>query len=304
MPSPNLPTPARTQLAKGVALGIISSFLGSTGALASKQLTQTLNISTIVLVQYLFCILLTLPWLLRHGRRGLATKYPWTHLIRGLSGCGCFYAFYAALEHIPLVDATLLRNTAPLMVPIVLLVWYGVKVPRANLLPLGIGFVGIVFILKPSTDGLGLWSLVALASGIGLAISMVSTRTLARHEPESRILFYYFTTSLLLAVPFYLIDPEPIPLSAWPLLLYIGGGMYIAFMLYTRAYSYVSASVLSPTNYFGVVFAGFFDWLLWQHVPDLAGLIGIALVISGGILVLRMGKEEPEVEVEVGTERL
>jgi drug/metabolite transporter (DMT)-like permease len=298
MPSPDSPTPALSQLHKGVALGIASSFLGSTGALASKHLTATLHISTIVLAQYLFCILLTLPWLLRHGRRGLATQYPWTHLIRGLSGCGCFYAFYAALRHIPLVDATLLRNTAPLMVPLVLLVWYGVKVPRANWLPLMIGFVGIVLILKPGVNGLGIWSLVALASGIGLAISMVSTRTLARQEPESRILFYYFVTSLLLAVPFFALNPEPIPLAAVPELLYIGGGMYVAFVLYTRAYSYVSASVLSPTNYFGVVFAGFFDWLLWQHVPDLAGLLGIALVIGGGILVLRMGQEEPEAETE------
>ncbi len=275
------------QLARGVALGILTVLLGSTVAAAGKHLSDQVPVATIVIAQYGICFVLTLPWLLRNGSKGLATKHPWAHLLRGVSGCACFYTYYLALQHIPLVDATLLRNTAPLMVPLVVLLWQREGLGRGHWPPLLLGFAGIALVLRPSLDGISVWHLVGLSSGLGLAISMVGTRVLAGTEPESRILFYYFSISLLAALPFYAADYQPIPATALPWLLYIGAAMYFTFVLYTRAYRYVSASRLAPTSYFGVVFAGALDWLIWAHVPDAITLAGIACVVAGGVMVLR-----------------
>lgn len=278
-------------LIRGVALGLSASFISAIAAAAGKHLTGMVHMSTIVLFQYSVCLLCTLPWLWREGRRGgLATRFPWLHIVRGVSGCGCFYLFYLSMQHVPLVDATLMRSSAPLMVPFIVLVWFGERVPPARWLPLGIGFVGITLILKPEVDGIDPWHMTALFSGLGLAVSMVSTRLLAQSEPEGRVLFYYFLISLLFILPFWLYHIEPIPLPALPWLLFVGAAMYFTFVLYNRAYSYVSASILAPTNYFGVLFAGVIEWVVWQHIPDLRGLLGIALVITGGVLVLALGK--------------
>jgi drug/metabolite transporter (DMT)-like permease len=242
------------------------------------------------LFQYLICFLFTLPWLIRSGTHQLRSDHPWLHIIRGVSGCACFYAYYVALKYIPLVDASLLRNTAPLIVPLVILVGFGIAIPKQRWAPLVIGFIGIAVMLRPGQQGMSIWHLVGLASGAGLAISMVLTRVLAQKEPESRILFYYFLISLVFVIPFFAINYQPIPLQALPWLVGIGISMYYTFVLYTRAYSYVQASVLAPTSYFAVVFAGILDWLVWQHLPDNWTLAGIALVVAGGILVLRLGQ--------------
>ncbi|MCP4466467.1 MAG: DMT family transporter [Halieaceae bacterium] len=271
----------------GVTLGVLTVLLGSTVGAAGKHVSSQVDIATIVLFQYLICFLCTLPWTLRHGVKALKTDYPWQHILRGVSGCACFYAYFLALRHIPLVDATLLRNTAPLMVPVVILVWMRVGIPRARWPALIVGFIGISVILRPGQQGLNSWHLVAIASGLGLAISMVSTRVLSRTEPENRILFYYFLISLLFVIPFFILRYRPIPLSALPWLLYIGFAMYLGFVLYTRAFSYVKASLLAPTTYFAVVFAGILDWIFWQHIPDLWTFAGICLVVGGGLLVLR-----------------
>lgn len=283
-------------LAKGITLGILTVFIGSSVAAVGKHLTNSVDISTIVLAQYLICFICTMPWLVRRGLKdAFSTAHPWKHLIRGITGCACFYAYYIALKHIPLVDASLLRNTAPLIVPIVIFVWFSVAIPKARWLPLIIGFTGVIFALKPGQDGISVWHFVGFLSGAGLAISMVATRQLARTEPESRILFYYFLISLLFAIPFFIYEQvftntSTIPASAWPWLLYIGLGMYITFLLYTRAYKYVKASVLSPTSYFAVVFAGVFDWLIWKHIPDYWTLVGIVLIICGSLLILKPDK--------------
>ena len=285
-------TPSPEQnFAKGISLGIITVAMGSCVAAAGKHLTTLVDISAIVLFQYLICFAFTLPWIMKNGAAALNTSYPWQHIIRGVSGCLCFYAYYLALKYIPLVDASLLRNTAPLVVPLVLLCGYGIAIPKARWLPLIVGFVGIALVLRPGQQGISNWHIVGFCSGAGLAISMVLTRVLAQREPESRILFYYFFISLLFVVPFFIINYQPIPLPALPWLIAIGVAMYYTFVLYTRAYSYVKASVLAPTSYFAVVFAGLLDWLIWEHFPNIWTLAGIALIIYGGVLVLRQGAD-------------
>ena len=279
----------------GLALGIATVFLGSIVAASAKHLSAELNTATIVLGQYLVCFLMSLPWLINNGGlTALKTEHPWQHIVRGVSGCACFYTFFVALRHIPLVDATLLRNTAPLVVPLVILVWMRVGVPRSRWLPLIIGFIGIAVILRPGEQGVSIWHLVGFSSGVGLAISMVSTRVLAQTEPESRILFYYYGISLVFAVPFFIINYQPIPAFAWPWLIGIGAAMYFTFALYTRAYRYVKASTLAPTSYFAVVFAGLLDWMIWDYLPDIWVISGTILVIGGGILTLYIANKNGE----------
>lgn len=281
----------RQQRLIGAGLATLTVFLGSILAATGKHLSGQVHISTIVLAQYGICFLCTLPWLLRNGRHGLRTTRPWQHILRGVSGCACFYTYYMALKYIPLVDASLLRNTAPLMVPLVVLIGFGTRIPSHRWPPLIIGFLGITLVLRPSFAGISIWHVMGLASALGLAISMVSTRLLAESEPESRILFYYFTISLLFVLPFFASTYQPIPASSLPWLAILGVGMYFTFVLYTRAYTYASASTLAPTSYFSIVFSGLIDWIIWDHVPDALTFAGIVLVVLGGMLVLR-GRDE------------
>lgn len=157
-----------------------------------------------------------------------------------------------------------------------------------------LGFLGIAVILRPGQNGVNPWHVVGLLSGIGLAFSMVLTRVLTQEEPEKRILFYYFLISLIFAIPFFIIDYQPIPLQAVPWLLLIGFGMYFAFIPYTRAYTYAKASIVSPTSYFSVIFAGIFDWLLWDYFPDKLTLIGVSLVFVAGFIIVRQGADEEQ----------
>ena len=282
----------RKQLLTGLLLSLVTVFFSSTVAAVGKHVSQEVHVSAIVLVQYGISFLFALPAVLRAGRSGLATSRPKLHFVRGVSGCACFYLYYLALSKITLVEATLLRSSAPLMVPLILFLWFSQRVRRATWPPLLVGFVGIVLVLKPDFDGLSVWHLLALLSGLGLAISMVSTRVLAQHEPQNRIFFYYFSFSLLFSLPFFLWNYSPIPVSAWPGLLYMGVVIYLSFVMYTLAYRYVSAAALAPISYFGVVFSGLLDWLVWDHIPDPITLMGIACVVLGGVLVLKH-KEVP-----------
>ncbi len=284
---------SKKQLLTGLALSLLTVLLSSTVAAVGKHVSQEVHVSSIVMVQYGISFLFALPSIMRAGRGSLRTRRPGLHIIRGLSGCACFYLFYLALSRISLVEATLLRVSAPLMVPLVIYMWFKQGVSRHAWPPLIIGFLGVVLVLKPGFSGFSVWHVMALLSALGFAVSMVSTRELMQSEPQNRILFYYFLISVLVTLPFFCWHYQPIPITAWPGLVYMGVVIYLGFVLYTSVYRYISAAVSAPINYFAVVFSGLIDWLVWDHIPDQLTLLGIVFVVIGGVLVLR-SPPEPE----------
>lgn len=279
-------------LRRGVLLALASALLMSLTAALIRHTATLTSIEVIVAVQYAVSLVLLLPWLARQGIQGLHTQRPGLHLVRGLSGWACFYTYYLAIDHIPLIDAALLRNAAPLCVPLWLLCWLGIRLSWLRWLPLLIGFAGIALILQPEGQSLSFWHLVGLGSAVSLAGSIVTTRQLTTSEPTSRILFYYFLISTLAALPLALHSNSPIPATAWPLLLLIGMSVWLIMWLYTQAYRYARASVLAPISYSGVVFAGCWGWLFWGQQPGLLTLTGTTLVIIGGSMSIALGRRD------------
>ncbi len=286
-------TPPPSRLLLGAAFALATSMLVSLATAATKFTAAYVTIEQIVSAQYLVCVAIMLPAILRRGITALKTEHPWLHLVRGMAGWLCFYTYYLALNKIPLVDAALLRNTAPLCVPLVLFFWKGFRLPILNWLPVSIGFIGIALVLRPQGGGLSFWHLVGLGSAITLAGSIVTTRALTLTEPTSRILFYYFSFSALCSLPMAIKNWQPIPLFILPLMGGIGLSILLTMWLYTRAYTYAKARVLSPISYCGVLFTGLLGWIIWNQVPERSAVFGAVLIVFGGIgsVYLGRGKE-------------
>ncbi|MEH6550881.1 MAG: DMT family transporter [Pseudomonadales bacterium] len=275
-----------------IGLSIIMVALASAAAAATKIATENVSALVIVAAQYVVCLLISIPLVLRSGVSSLQTSRWGMHIFRGLIGVLGFGLYYSALEHTPLVDAVLLRQSAPLCVPLVLWLWQKQGITYSGWLPIIIGFVGVVLILSPSGDEISIWHVAGFFSALTLAISMVATHKLASTEPGQRILFYYFVISLICVLPLTLGQWSSITGRDWALMLFIGIAMYCTLWLYTRAYSMATANVIAPINYIAVVFSGLIGWGLWGHIPNDQAITGIALVIAGGLLTLYLSQRE------------
>lgn len=139
-------------------------------------------------------------------------------------------------------------------------------------------------ILKPSANFFNSASLIGLASGIFLAIALVSIRRLKATEPTHRILFFYFLFGTLITLPFVILHWVPLITKDIWLLLAVGICMYLGQVLITYSYQHAKASTLSPISYSTILFAGILGFILWGTVPDYISGLGMLLVITGGIL--------------------
>ncbi len=278
---------------KAVAIALLTSLIASLVSAMTKYLSAHLSMSVIICVQYGVGLCIAAPALLRKGRgfNVFKTQKPGLHFLRGVTGLLSYYTFYFALLEIPLVEAQLLRNTAPLFVPLLVFLVAAIHIPKARYLPLAIGFVGVLVVLRPGTSAFSLWHLIGLASGVALATSMVLTRLLVRTESDGSVVFYYFAISLLVSFPLALFNWTSAPWPIWAAAVGAGIGLYLAMQLYTLSFRYAKPSAIAPISYFGVVFAGVWGWMFWDQVPDIVSLVGITLVIFGAVITLWLPDE-------------
>ncbi|MCW4629344.1 MULTISPECIES: DMT family transporter [Marinomonas] len=278
-------------LKKGIIMTIAYAFVMSLTALAAKQAQTMIPVSTLVFWQSLFCALILLPQM--HGRWQKRSFVVWKiHFLRSFGGFVGFLFYYWALNHIPLVEASLLRTCAPLCVPFVVWMLHRIRIPKARWLPLIIGFIGVAFVIQPTPDHLNPWHLVGFISALGLALSMVTTRMLSQQVSGQETLFVYFFVSTVLSLPLVWLQGESLvlPLEVWPLVAAVTVTLYVGMYLYNLAYTYAPASIVSPVSYVGVVFSGFWGWVIWDHVPDIYAILGMLFIFSSIMISTRMAK--------------
>ena len=271
------------------ALFLLLTVLGTSFmAAGAKYASSFASIHMIVAVQYGFGLVVLTPYFLRGGIKRLKTSHPGLHLLRGACGLLSFYTYYYAIQEISLLEASLLRNSAPLCLPLMAMVCMRERISGQRWLALIIGFIGVAVILHPAPGALDAWYLAALVSAIFVALSMLTTRLLVETETPKAVMFYYFFMAVPCSLPGAIINYEPLSLYQWVVLVLVALSFYLALSLYTRSFQYAKATALAPFIYFGVVFAGILGWIFWHQVPEPITYAGVVLVIGGALISARI----------------
>ncbi|MGB6390471.1 MAG: DMT family transporter [Methyloceanibacter sp.] len=276
-----------------IVLGCIAATLAFASLAVMSALAKAASLGApteiIVFFQNLICLVVVTPLVLRQGWEELKTARIGLHLLRAVAGTGAWLGLFFAITLMPLTNAVLMTYTAPIWMPLIAWMLHGRKVGSAVWAGVGLGFIGIVMVLHPSNATLGWGAPMALGAAFLLALALLSVRWLCETEPNLRILFYYFLLSTLLILPFALVvwrTPEP---WAWIYLAGIGLCLLASQVLLIVAYSYASAVTLAPIIYSVVVFTALINWAVWQRVPSLLEVAGMALVILGGVIAMKGG---------------
>jgi drug/metabolite transporter (DMT)-like permease len=274
---------------RGILCMITAFFFVALGSALVKEVSRyDLPTPIIVFFESLIPLVVIIIW---HCRRGIkkfsvATRHPVWQVTQGIVGFLTSYLLYLAIRSIPTVNGVLLNSSAPLFIPIICYFWFRNRISLKLIIAIAVGFVGIILILKPSAslfDQPG--ALIALASGIAVAFDDIIVGRLENKEGEKQdiTLFYVFlmTTILsgLLAIPCWK-TPSGIE---WLYLFSIGTAFLGIQLFLILALTLAPVTVVSPFMYFGVVFAGIFDWLFWGLIPGWLTGVGIILVIAGAI---------------------
>ncbi|MNE57285.1 EamA-like transporter family protein [compost metagenome] len=148
-----------------------------------------------------------------------------------------------------------------------------------------LGFVGVLVVLRPGTEGAPpLGGLLFALGGAFVAASVtVTLRQLGKTESATAIVFWFFVACAAVGGGLALIDGHS---HSWGVLAVLAAGGLaggLAQLLMTTSLQHAPVSVLAPLDYLQMVGAVVLGWLLLNDTPTLATLAGAALIAGSGL---------------------
>jgi drug/metabolite transporter (DMT)-like permease len=294
-------------LFKAILLKVGSAFVFAVMSALVRWLGERYPVGQIVFFRSAFAIL---PVIVIYAWRNellaaVRTTRLRGHLGRGMVSIGGMFFNFSALARLPLVDATAIQFSAPLMTVALAAVFLKERVRMYRWWAVIIGFSGILVMLIPQFDprhyaaaamsATTAGVIFALAGAVCNAGAVIQTRRLTDTETTSSIVFYFSLICALAGLAtwplgklFPSLDivwlaPDWIHLAALIATGLCGG---IAHILLTESYRWAPASVIAPFDYTTMVWAFVLGYLVFGEVPTIFVFTGAAIIAGSGLFVI------------------
>jgi drug/metabolite transporter (DMT)-like permease len=281
---------------RGILLFVSGLLLFASMDTTAKYLAGHYDVPLIVAARYIGNLLLMVTLLApRHGLALVRTQRTGLVIARAL--CLVVVSIFAgfALQRMPLAETTAINFLAPMLVVLAAGPVLGEKVGRVGWAAALFGFLGVMLIVRPGsgleTGGVPC-ALAAVVAGVGYQLL---SRVLVATESTIALLFYTAVSGSILfglALPWFWTGEQP---SAFDALMFLSLGAYggLGHFLMTAAYRHAPASLLAPTNYLQLVWAGLLGWLVFGHLPDAISALGMAIIALSGVAVALHSRRQP-----------
>jgi len=237
----------------------------------------------------------------------LTPKNWWAVGARSFFFSTAMVLYFGAAGIIPIAQAGAGLFTSPIFVLLISVLFLRTRIGFWRIAATGLGFVGVILILRPQQGGVSIVSLVPVAAGLLYALNGISTRRWCGGETTATLLMGLFVAlglwgAIGLAVfTAFPVSPDAsgglafftrgwvsptVPFVLWTLVQAFGS--LIAVALLTRGYQLVEVSFAAVAEYTFLISAAFWTWILWAQIPDARAFAGAgAITVSGIIIALR-----------------
>ena len=225
---------------------------------------------------------------------------PMLLLFRGMMGFMALLAYFYVIAYIPLGEAVTYNKTSPIFVAIFAYLFLNEKLGKGSILAIFIGFGGIILIAQPQGGTFDKYDMLGIFSGIGAALAYTSIRELRAYYDTRAIVMSFMGVGtvaplLLMLIAPYVNSPDSLDFMfaefvmpegiIWLYVLVMGLFATASQVLMTKAYELTKAGIVGTISYSNIVFALIIGIALGDPIPSSWTFLGIALVISSGLLV-------------------
>lgn len=284
---PPIPADDRDSPVLGIALMVLAMAHFAVMDALAKVLTDSHAVIQIVFFRGLGALVVMTPLFLSQPAEARVLRRPGLTALRVGLGLSAVTLFFAALARMPMADVGAIAFSSPLMVAVLGMLVLKEWVDPVGWLALGLGFAGMLLILRPDGPVLSLGALYALGGTLGYALLMIVLRVQGRAMTSITSAFWFTALSPLVIaplVPFFWTPP-----SGRDLVLLLGLGMIgaVGQLCLTQSLRLAPASVVAPFDYTYLIWALGLGWVLFGDWPAASTLAGLPLIVGAGLLILR-----------------
>ncbi len=195
--------------------------------------------------------------------------------------------FFAAVVRIEFANAQALVQVLPFLVTLAAAIVRGEKVALSQYLTILLGFVGVIVIVRPATDGFSAWSLVVLLAASVLVVRELATRRVDSTTPLVSISFVTAVGLALLTGALSLPGWVALPARAYLWLTLSVIALVVGYVFSIETIRVGDLSVSAPFRYVVLPGAVVIGYLLFGEVPDQFTIVGSLIILATGVFAVQ-----------------
>jgi drug/metabolite transporter (DMT)-like permease len=269
---------ARSELLRAVGYMVCSAAMFACMAVMIRLASSQLHAFEIAFFRNFFGFVFALPLLMHHGMGILKTDKLSLYVGRCLIGIVSMLCGFYAIVHLPLAKAVTISYSTPLFVTILAVLFLGEMVRLRRWTAVGLGFIGVLVIMRPGADSFDANTLVALTAAVLSAIVAISIKVLSRTEkPDAIVLWTTMLWVPLSLVPALFVWTWP---TGWTWAWIVAAGFFgtAGHMFWTRALKRGDASMLTPISFMQVPIVALLAWWLFDETVTAWTAVGAAII--------------------------
>jgi drug/metabolite transporter (DMT)-like permease len=256
---------------------------------ATKYLADGVHIFEIVFLRCALVVVVLFPFILREGKKSLITKQPKNQIYRIVTNSIAMLFFFYGLTLSPLAQATALNFSAPIFTVILAIIFLKEKLTPQCLMALFLGFMGVLFVLRPDLS-FNVGGLLILLSSLIWAVSLVFIKKLTRTDSAVTISLYagvgMVPATFLMAYPYL----ETINSIQFAVVLFIAISGTLAQTLLNSALKRGELSFLLPLDFLKLIWSVIIGSVLFGESAPMLLWLGGVFIIGAATLIVLSGK--------------
>ncbi len=196
-------------------------------------------------------------------------------------------AFLTALINMPIANATAILSALPLAVTLGAALFLGDPVGWRRLLAICVGFVGVLLIIQPGTDGFNAYALFALLAVLIITGRDLVTRRFSPQVPSMGVAVLTAAAVCVFGGVMSMFEPWA-PLGAREVALILAAAVFIigGYVFSILVMRVGEIAVIAPFRYTSLIFALVIGLVVFGEFPNSLALTGAAVVVATGLFTL------------------
>lgn len=211
-------------------------------------------------------------WGLHIGR----TTFGWTGIT----------LMFASVAYIPIADATAISFLNPVFAMVLAIPLLKEGVGPWRWLAAAVALTGALILLRPTPDSFQPAALLALSAAAVIGMELIFIKKLSGKEIPIQILLVNNSMGLTIATVAVVTVWEPPTPEQWAALAGIGVLMACAQACFVNGMARADASFVAPISYATLIFAAFYDFAVFEVVPDIVSVIGSSIILTGALILV------------------
>ena len=233
--------------------------------------------------------------------KNLNKKFLYLSFLRGF--CFLLMNIFVFISVINLQFATAMTLTfsSPFFIVILSIIFLRDKVGIYRWSAVIIGFIGVVMIMKPTSEIFNLYSIFPILTALAWALSVIILKYIPDGHSTAKIQLYTLIFNVLGAAILFFLTTDHMEIQNskdfWLMMLtgILGG---TAAILFIYSYRLISASKIASFEYFGIPSSFVLGWFFFNEAPWSQLFPGVIIIIFAGMIIIwRDNKKNKSIDI-------